>query len=242
MNEKIIAKVRKLLAVANGSAAGGEHERDTAMRMALKLLAAHNMSMASVADAPQEGRISETDMYHSTPWMGWVGNAMAKLFFCHMFTTKVHGKNKKVFTFVGLESNVATAKEMTAYLIKSITKESAVAMAKYGQGETFGNSFRKGAADRIYSRCEKLRQEAEAESDAANMGTGTALVLSSLYKTQALANVAHIKEVMGIDLKETVATTRNNDALGTMVGKQFGDRVNLNRQLGGSDNSSKRIA
>ena len=48
MEDKIIDKIAKLLAVANGNAAGGEHERDTAMRMATKLLIKHNLSMVDI--------------------------------------------------------------------------------------------------------------------------------------------------------------------------------------------------
>jgi len=235
--DKVIDKVRKLMAVAHGTAEGGEHERDTALKMALNLLAKHNLSMGDLAQ-PTEDRLAGKDEYHSTPWMRFVGHAIADLFFCSFFSSQVSGKNKRVYTFVGLEGNVATAREMTAYVIKSIQAESNKLAKAAGQGETWANSFRKGAASKISQRCAELRRQAERDN-AGQASSGTSLVLASLYGTESLANKAYIANALGITLTTKAAVTRNNRADGVAAGLDFGSKLSLNKQVGSKDSAKQ---
>ena len=60
--EKILDKVKKLLAVANNEAAT-EGERDNALRMAHNMLAKHNLAMA---DLDEHNKLEGRDEYLST--------------------------------------------------------------------------------------------------------------------------------------------------------------------------------
>jgi hypothetical protein len=233
--EKIIARVRKLLAIANDNAAGGEHERDTAMKMALKLLAMHNLAMADVGSGekpPQEARVAEREVYYDYVWMRTMASAIAKLYFCHMFTTKTDKKDRSVFTFVGLESNVTTAREMFSYVVKSVVAEASRATTAARENQTFKWSFCKGAAHRIWERCTALRKEAEKEQDDAPK-TGTALVLlSNVYEQENRANLVHIQQQLGVRLVQRKSTNqRNTRSDGFGQGREFGGRVGLNKQV-----------
>lgn len=237
IDEKALAKVQKLLNVANGTAEGGEHERDTAMRMALKILAAHNLSMSDVSvgkDHKKEDRVKVKQEFRDDGWAGIVANAIAKLYFCKVF--KSPGQNNKMnIHFIGLESNVATAREMAMYAIQSIAKES----RKYPSKA----SFRAGATNRLCDRCASLRAEAEKEdqfsADAPRLdntpvqaaSTGTALVLASLYQTEAKANELMLAE-MGVTLnKARKSTSRSSDGESYYAGQAYGGRMGLNKQI-----------
>jgi len=230
VDTRVIDKVRKLMSMAKGNADGGEHERDTAMRMALNLLAKHNLSMGDL-DQPTEARLAGKDEYHSTPWMRVVGSALADLYFCSFFSSAISGKNKRIYTFVGLEGNVATAREMTNWVIKSIQAEATAQAKASGGGETWANSFRKGAANRIARRCHELRREAE-RANAGQASSGTSLVLASLYGTEKTANAAYIVDALGIKLVTKATVTRNNMTAGVLAGDAYGRSMSLNKQVG----------
>lgn len=230
MTEKIIDKVRKLLAVANGTAEGGEHERDTAMRMALGLLAKYNLSMASLEE-PKEDRIKDnTLVVHSAPWMRWVGNAVAEMFFCYMYhSTTGRTGNRRRYSFIGLESNVATARAMTEYLIYSIEREGTRRMKEGGHSAAWANSFRKGAAMKIETRCEKFRQEAELASKPVSGERG--IVLASLYE-QNLADNLRFIEAAGTIITMMDSRVQAPVASGLQAGAEYGEKLNLHKQIG----------
>lgn len=233
--DKVIARVKKLINLANGNAAGGEHERETAMKMALNILAKHNLSMADLGQEEMEARINEDIFHYTCPWLRVVANAMAELFFCKFFYTKVPGKQKYRFTFVGLESNVQTAKGMTNYVIKSIRKGGAQVLKDIGpSAET---SFVNAAAKTVSYRCQVLRQEAEAESAA--KPTGTSLVLASLYEQELKSNEQYIESQMGINLKAGRASLSNKNAQGARLGHEYGNNINLNRQITGNQSGEQ---
>ena len=234
VDDKVMGRIRKLMSLANGTAEGGEHERDTAMKMALNLLAKHNLSMADLSQ-PAEKRMRDQAEYRSDPWVRIVGHALAELYFCGFFST-AYG-SKRAFTFVGLESNVATAKEMTDWVVKSIAAESRRLATERGEvTKTFANSFRKGAASKISQRCRALRAEAE-RANAGQASSGTSLVLASLYDTEKNANALYITDTLGIKLVTKVISQRNTTYDGAAAGAAYGDKINLNKQIGGAPKS-----
>lgn len=228
--DKIIAKVTKLLATANGTAEGGEHERNTAMKMALNLLAKHNLSMAD-CETPTEGREATIIEHDLCPWLRVVANSVAKMYFSHFFSSRIHGKQRMKFNFIGLESNVATSISMTNWIIKSMRKEAAKARKTFGHGAAWETSFYNAAACRISERCIALRQEAEAASKP--QATGTGMVLASLYDQEDKANSAYIKDVLGKILTTGKIRMSGGSLDGLAAGREFGSNVNLSNQLTG---------
>jgi Protein of unknown function (DUF2786) len=157
--ERILARVRKMLALANDAGAT-EHERDNAMRMAHSTLAKYNLDIALVEDAG--GKVEGEDrgvlraVFYGRPWARQVANSVAELFFCS-YICSTHKKAKMTqHCFVGRHSNAITAREMAAYLVGSIIKEAR-------QFRTLGNaacrSFCIGAAVSIGQRVEALKRK-----------------------------------------------------------------------------------
>lgn len=237
--DKVLAKVQKLLNTANGTAEGGEHERDTAMRMALKLLAMHNLEMTDL-QAKKEERMTATLETYTCPWRRTVAGAISSMFFSKYFYTGVPGKQKHTFTFIGLESNVITARDMTEWVIKSVTKECLRKKREVGGNAAWETSFFNAAASVISQRCREMRAEAEMESTPTS--TGTALVLASIYDQEEKANLAHIAEEMGIKLRTKSIKLAVKDLGGMAAGREFGKNINLDRQIGNGTPASPKKA
>jgi hypothetical protein len=232
MDDKIIGRIRKLMAVANGNAEGGQHERDTALKMAHNLLAKHNLSMADVKEEDKEGRSTKEKYMTSHAWAKIVAGSIAELFFCGFFTTKVgpRGTTRMKMTFIGLESNVATAKEMVDYVVSSISSEAARKARQYDEGGSYVRTFCNGAAYQIAKRCRELRKAAEEES-AATPQPGTALVLASLYKREVAANDQYVVAVLGIELEHKPLRPQIKDNGAYIEGRMYGDKINLSKQI-----------
>jgi hypothetical protein len=227
--DKVISKIQKLLSMANDDAIGGEHERDTAMKMALNLLAKHNLSMSDLETDKEEREVDTLEQY-TCPWRRQVANAIAQMYFTAFFSTKINGKQKLKFNFIGLQSNCQTAKSMTEYVIKSLTKEVVKLRKELNESASFETSFFNGAAIKIVERCRKLREEAELESKGAS--SGTAMVLASLYDQEKTANNKYIQDEMNIKLTMKSSRLANHNTSGFNAGKEFGSNLNLSKQLG----------
>ncbi len=241
--EKALARVKKMLAIANCEGAS-EGERDNAMRMAHATLAKHNLSLVDAADTPEEKRGDVTLETLCWPWMRTTSHAISELFFCTYFFVRTR-KNYVKHYFVGRLSNATTASELSAYVIDSIQKEASKAKrASPWAGSDFVVSFCKGAAHKVYHRAAQLRKDAEAESQAAptTRANGTALVLASVYATELEANKKHLAEVMKLRLKSGVNRERRSSADAYHQGAAFGDRVSLSRQIGGGSNGRKQLS
>lgn len=230
--DRIIDKIKKLLAVANNGASGNgvEHEQEIAMRQALALLAKHNLEMSDVADNldKEDREVIEIAEEFPCPWRRVVAGAVAGLFFCKFFWTQVPNKQKYKFSFVGLESNAEAAKSMTEWLLKSIYKESMKRQKEQGQTVAFGTSFRNAAGNRINDRCYQMRQEAEQAPE--YKGT-YALALTNLYQQEQEANDNFLDKVMGVQLKVKKIKGDIKSLAGLKQGRDYGDKINLSNQL-----------
>ena len=230
--EKAIDKVRKLLKVADSGATGNgvEHEQETALRQALAIMAKHNLSMADIEEVEEKEDRDNIEIAEEfpCPWRRVLAGAVAKLFFCTFVFIKVPNKQKYKFIFVGLESNAITAKEMTQYLIKSVFKESYRQQKERNETVAFGTTFRNAAANRIAVRCNALMEEAQADT---SLVSGRALTLTSVYEQEEKLNLNYIDKVMGMPLVEKKIKGEYKSRSGLAAGTDYGNKVNLNRQL-----------
>jgi hypothetical protein len=239
--DKVLARIRKMLALANDAAAS-DGERENAMRMVHNTLAKHNLTMAHAeahGATPSEAREAGAADGRDFPWARQTAHAIAQLMFCRYFFVP-RGNGKVTHTYVGRVGNVATARETANYVIASIIRESARAARSGGHDGSWERSFAKGAAARISERCAALRLAAEA-NDVTDLSTGRELVLASVYETEAAANAAFIERSLGINLRKSKDRSRGAGA-GYGAGRDFGDKVGLNRQVGATSSNTRRIA
>lgn len=228
MKDKIIEKVRKILAKAHDLSGATEHEREVAMKMAHTLLVKHNLSMSDT-ELQEEKRINGSFERSSGPWHRSIMGSVAELFFCNYFYVQVKGlKDRHVF--VGLIDNVETAKEIARFVVDSVAKESLIVKKNQPAPELFAKSFCLGAAASIYARCVQMRKDQEKQSDAENT-TGTAMVLASFYEQEKLNNEDYISKNMGIKLRTTSSRKSKITRDGYGVGVSFGETVPLGKQV-----------
>ncbi len=232
--EKIIEKIRKLLAHANDNAAGSENERDVALKMAYKLIKKHNIDESKLR--PNDARAETTINIEVCPWRRWVVSAIGSLFFCKTFVVRVKPQLMKAY-FIGNEDNSITAAEMAAYVIKSITKEGGKRRRELygdakGEASKFETSFFNAAAIEVASRCSDIRNEAVEEEKKESATTGTALVLASFYDNEMAKNEKHVAEVMNITLKAAkTGKIETSNSRGLKMGTEYGKSIQLNKQL-----------
>jgi hypothetical protein len=235
---RALDRIRKMLALANDATAS-EGERDNAMRMAHKTLAKWNLSLAEAKSSPDD-RGKNILAMRSPPWARTCANAVATLFFCEYFFIQRRGEQRIHHYFIGREANAVTAMEISAFVIRSIQNESGRKRKEIGADGAWQTAFIKGAAHKVYYRCQELRKQAEMESAMANVpkSSGTALVLASVYQQELAANAEWL-ERNGWRVK--VAKTRQQDVKNYdayVRGTEYGAGISLNRQIGNGKSSN----
>lgn len=234
--EKVINRIKKMLALASDQAAS-EGERDNALRMAYATMAKHNIDMATVEALGKETRLNFDLEGWSMLWSCHIHNVIAQLFFCKYYRGRKINGTKLEHHFVGKESNAITASYMATFIVTSILKE--------GRAKGWHNlssemrSFGLGAFHKLAERVAEIRRSQEQSEQ--ERQPGTALVLASLYKTEAQANADFLANELNIRLKTSNSrgqAASNREAY--QAGQEYGSKVNLNAQVGSSSNT-KRI-
>ena len=225
MSEKILEKVRKLLAMANHENAN-ETERDTALRQAHALLTKHGLDMVHVQNHEREKQDPRGEFKHedwSIPWTRSVRAAIAKLFMCNYYYGEKINGTRQYHYFVGRESNATTAEYMSIFVVGSILKEGRL---RYGHNlcaET--RAFGEGAAHRLHQRVEQLISNKIQEVQAS---TGKGLALIDLRTEEEAGNADFVK---GWNLKKAVARNTKLDARAFRAGQAHADSIGLNVQV-----------
>lgn len=224
--EKILERVRKMLAIANDSAAT-EAERDLALKMAHDLLAKHELDMSDVSEAERE-KDDPRGHFMNTGWNAQyaktIRNAMSKLFRCHYYHGRKINGTRGEHNFVGRESSATTAMYMSDWIITSLLRE---ADRRYGHRlNPAGRSFCVGASSRLWVWVEELIAEKQKEFTS----MGVALVLYDVAKKEEEANLAFIV-AMGVVLEKKARRSTNVLTNAYESGKTYADSVNLNTQI-----------
>lgn len=235
--DNIIAKIKKLFALANDAGAT-EGERDNALRMAYRLIAKHNLDLATVekmSSRPEEKRIKHTNETWGMLWVCKLSNSIADLFFCHYIRGAKINATRSNHLFIGKASNATTAALLAEYAIQSILKE--------GRSRGWHNlsaemrSFGEGAAHKIWQRVKELKAKPEAAD--IQVSTNTALVLRSLHVTEAVANQAFLN-ALGIKTKIGRVSNSKVQTAAFRAGQEYGAGIGLNPQVSGTEHAKLR--
>lgn len=237
VQEKIIDRVKKMMALANDGAAA-EGERDNALRMAYNLLAKYNLSMSQV-DAhnsnPEEGRESQKATFVVYPWARSIASVVGSLFFCNYYFMRSGTGKQATHCFIGKASNAATAQYMSEFVVKSVCREAA---RLYGSAiAPEARCFAIGVVRKLQERVKEIKDSLNAESK-----PGTALALINLDKSERAANSLWLAE-QGIKLRQSASRGKGvTDSDAFHAGKDFGARVSLSPQVGANRSSFRAIA
>ena len=218
--ERMIAKIRKLFALANNSGSQG-NEAESAMRMANALLAKH---------AIDKYKLHETDTvfcsfldYDIKPqWIKSVISTISRFYNCRCIFDYNWPEPKTLV--IGTSANRITAILVIDHLIDQIKKET--------RGEKI--AFKNGAALGLDDKCREiiLARNAETGNDEVIPGTGlTVIKLEERQKTDVNefvnANFAHLKSGRGMKTASA-------------AGRSYGNGLNPNARVGGA--AQKRLS
>lgn len=212
--DKIVERIRKLLALAGNNPS--EAEREAALRKAHALLLEHNLQMQDVAEKVETMDAHDMVVKYPSTWSRVIINAVASLYFCKFVYTRVG--RVYVAHFIGMRVDAEIAQMVATSIINSVAHE-----AVYHSRRTGGSvaSFKNGAASQIAYRCRKLREEAEADPV-----PGTALVVQSLYKTRATQAEEWTQQKFG-KLKESKRSLRVTADHSGRAGAAFGQTISI---------------
>jgi hypothetical protein len=222
--DKVINKVRKLLALANDVAAS-EGERDNALRQAHKMLTLHNLAMEDVPAEAQEKREQHVVTLSVYPWARNLAHSMGMLFYCHYSFSGAKGKRASHY-FIGKQSNAITAAAMAAYMVSSVFRE----MRQRYASETSpaARSFAVGVSDRLRERVKAVHKQTQEEC--AVERPGSALVLLNFAAAELRANRAWL-DAAGVKLRLPPDRTKGVALAAYVDGQAYGSAVSLNRQV-----------
>lgn len=233
--EKILARIRKMLALAENSGAT-QGERENAMRAVHATLAKYNLDLAEVEASGREkveARIIGHMVFYGRPWAQGCAQSIARLYFCHYIVRLAEKADDTRHYFIGRESNVLTTGHMAKYVVESIRKESKKRMRAAGAGNAYARSFAMGAAAMIAKRVDEMMKESSTQR-----GDGKSLVLASVYQQESEANQKIVDESFttkkGFDRGK-----RDRDVEAFIEGTEYGEKVSLNRQVEGPQEQTR---
>lgn len=137
MEDKLVSKISKLLALGNGTSFDGEAE--ASIQKAYSLMREHNITMAQIESANREeelGPLGEHSVirFPKTNWEQMLFYYVAKLFDCSTFINNSYiGNNRKQKTYiiVGREGNRVTSELMYKWLRSKIESDSYIHATSY---------------------------------------------------------------------------------------------------------------
>lgn len=227
MNDKIIDRLKKLLAMSQD--ASSENEALIAAKRLHSLLSKHNMSLSDLesgADKIDEDRFETVNF----PYRRRIAHAVAQLYYCEMYYILGYRKNYTQIVLIGKQQHRDIAKVIIDQVLKIIDREATKSsLEQYGERvSNYISSFRNGAAQRVVERCHKLVCEAKA-GNLIDEDTGENLpALASLYDREK----SLVDEFMAdITLSSRRSTSRAISAFGMSQGARIGDKVPLHQGL-----------
>lgn len=227
--ERILDRVRKMLALANDKGAT-EGERDTALAMAHKLLAKHQLDLEDV-DARARERDDPRVHFAMEGWgMLWcrqVRQTVAKLFMVKYIQGRKINATRMEHHFVGREAAATTAAYMADYIIRGLIRETAKLYGHHLNAPA--RAFNHGAADRLWIRVCQMMDQQEKDREA---NPGTHLALVDAHKAEAAENDAFAKAHFGsalVAVKDRKQADVDREAYA--AGSEHGKTIGLNTQV-----------
>lgn len=193
MDEKILSKLKKLLALAESD---NVHEAAAAAARAQELMAKYQIDTACLdasAPAGAPAILVENDYLEPAKrnnarkelWKGSIAAALAKANGCQSYW---EGANLRV---IGTRASAETVRYLYAYLVREVDR---LAAQNKGNGRAWINSFRIGAAHEISGAIRDGRQQAieaaqseamaRMKADPVNHGSALALVTKGISRLQ----------------------------------------------------------
>ena len=208
---RIIEKIRKLFALANGKGTEGA-EAETALRMANAMLAKHSLEMHQLADN-DDVFCTWADYNLKTPGVQSIIGSVGRLYNCKVIFD--HNWEPAKTLVIGTGANRVTACIVIDQLIDQVAKEC--------KGKNA--AFKQGAADGLGDVCAKIISERKTDRTEILPGTGL-MPLDQMMQQKAAVdafvdkNFSHLKSA--------------KRKKGSAEGRAYGQGLNPGARVGGS--------
>ena len=242
MNEKLLSKIKNLLARADQARNDNENEREIALRQAESLMAKHAISHLDLSNEAQRqtvGALTDTTVARRTRelWPLHIMHNLCPLYRCRL--VKLGGNRVHLF---GHRTNIDIMLSMSDYCVKSIRREMSTAYnAQPGfksNRRRFNTSFGNGASVGIKRQVSQMIAQRD-RGDIPEIQKSSALIVVDQYKHQQLQVNNQLGKAYPRLRKGT--GSRSTNAAGYHAGKRYGSSMNLGGQLGGKSPSGQLI-
>ena len=235
MDEKVIAKLKKLWALAESS---NVNEAANAAQAAQRLMTEHQIDMAMLdTSGPVEAPIQVENEYleppksmraKKSPWKGTIAGALSSANGCQCYWL---GPNLRI---IGTKASAETVRYLYAYLTREVDR--LADKHNRGDGRAWLNSFRIGAASQIAetikagkkAAVEEARVEARILLDENPGANGSALARVEQAVDRMQREAEEVKRFAKENLKlKATKRTRASSSDGYYTGRAAGATVNL---------------
>eukprot|EP00919_Chromeraceae_sp_WS-2016_P079612 GHVR01188367.1.p1 GENE.GHVR01188367.1~~GHVR01188367.1.p1 ORF type:complete len:240 (+),score=30.87 GHVR01188367.1:978-1697(+) len=225
--------VRKIRALQEKTVNSGctEAEALAASKMALDLCAKYSLTFSDIELTETECERDETEGPAGVPSQAaYVIAAVATFGDCRCWQTKRRGeRGVGRVTFFGMPEDVRMAKWLFHTIATAMIHETGGYLAtckRIGEpgGRSGAHAFRLGMAMRVGERLRAIKGE-QSRTDTATTGRNLVVVKMATVNAQFAAS--------GVNLRSTSNRTSIRDSGAYSAGKAAGDRVGLNRPIGG---------
>ena len=190
VNEKIIERVKALLAMAGDTSS--PHEASIAAGRARKLMDAHQITLADLKDSTGFGFANVDQEYRFPPaWKDILAVAVAVYNDCKCIKTRKWKSTNNSYTFQlvfqGYESDVQVAVSLYDYLTRTIDRlcQRYIATLSYSRYPAkLGDAYKKAASTEICNRLRIMTKE-RTEDLQLQMSSGTSLVIFKMKQVEA---------------------------------------------------------
>lgn len=218
MDDKLLTRISKLLALGNGSSFDGE--ADTALQKAYALMQDHNISMAQVEGASRDKQLGVLDEqaivgYPAKRWERLLLIAVARLFDCKTFQYSRQDQQNRICNteyIVGREGNRITAVLMYNWLRDKLRADAIIR----GGNSSARDAYCLGC---VHSICAKVTAIKASEAPTDSWGIVPVDEVTQWIKT------------MRPELIKCSVSSSYRDSVAYDAGKKDGANINLNRQF-----------
>jgi hypothetical protein len=231
-DDRMREKIRAMLAKAKPGSGATEEEAASAMAMAMTLMAKFGIQVSLEEGEDQHSTWGgPTERNNYMMWHNECAGAAAVIYSCrHFIWTTDKGYQ---FEFVGRPDNIEAAKMTFLWLtdqVEALYKEALPPGLSKSTRAELRRTFKYACAIRIRGRAWKMMESLRNDDTLAIAATGsTALVIvkhDDALKAEADSLIAEKSN------GRTLTVRPRKAGVGTLLGFQAGDRVELNKQLG----------
>lgn len=221
--DKLVSRIRALLARASAEQNDNPHEREVAMRHAHRLMEEHTISMLEVSQ-DQLGSVNRESMSIGVQnWKRSIVGLVASLYGCAVcWPSKEDSKNLGDVYIYGLDSNRVTVQMISEFVINSIEKEWEGYKERTTRNDVDKNSFCVGALYGVRDTIIELKKSRETQSQTSS----EALAVIDKYEKWSI----EAKEAMPVNSYAN-APTEVKDMKVAFFGRSVGKRMRLEPHL-----------